>query len=78
MIAFRPGYSVAKVFRILKRISGSKIFKEFPKIKNKLWGGHFWEQVYLFTTVCEHVTDDVIRKYREQHTFSQDQLNIFE
>ena len=47
LISFPPRYSVAKVVGILKSISGGKIFKEFPKIKKKLWGGHFWEQGYF-------------------------------
>ena len=78
LISFPPRYSVSKVVGILKSISGSKIFKEFPKVKKKLWAGHFWEQGYFFRTVGEHVTDDVIRKYIEQHSFSQNQLKMFD
>ncbi|MDY6844894.1 MAG: IS200/IS605 family transposase, partial [Thermodesulfobacteriota bacterium] len=78
LISFPPRYSVAKVVGILKNISGSKIFKEFPKVEEKLWGGHFWEQGYFFRTVGEQVTDDVIRKYIEQHSFSQVQRTMCE
>ena len=63
---------------IIKSISGSKIFKEFPKSRDKLLGGHFWEQGYFYRTVGEQVTDDVIRKYIENHSFSRDQLKMFE
>ena len=78
LISFPPRYSVSKVVGIIKSISGSKIFKEFPKVKEKLWGGHFWEQGYFYRTVGEQVTDDVIRKYIEHHSFSQDQLKMSE
>jgi len=78
LISFPPRYSVSKVVGIIKSISGSKIFKEFPKVKKRLWGGHFWEQGYFFRTVGEQVTDDVIRNYIEHHTFSQNQLPMFE
>ena len=78
VISFPPRYSVARVVGVLKSISGSKIFKEFPKVKKKLWGGHLWEQGYFYRTVGEQVTDDVIRNYREHHSFSQDQLKLFE
>jgi len=78
LISFPPRYSVSKVVGILKSISGSKIFKEFPKVRKKLWGGHFWEQGYFYRTVGEQVTDDVIRKYIEHHSFSRDQLIMFE
>ena len=78
LLSFPPRYSVSRVEGIIKSISGSKIFKEFPKVKKKLWGGHFWEQGYFYRTVGEQVTDDVIRKYIEHHSFSQDQLKMFE
>jgi len=77
LISFPPKYSVSRVIGILKSISGSKIFKEFPKVKKQLWGGHFWEQGYFYRTVGEQVTDDVIRKYIENHSFSQNQLPMF-
>ena len=78
LISFPPRYSVSKVVGILKSISGSKVFKEFPQIKEKLWGGHLWEQGYFFRTVGEHVTDDVIRKYIQEHSFSHEQLKMFD
>ena len=77
LLSFPPRYSISKVVGILKSISGSKIFKEFPSVKEKLWGGHFWEQGYFCRTVGEQVTDDVIRKYIEHHSFSQNQLPMF-
>jgi putative transposase len=78
VISFPPRYSVARVGGILRSISRGNIFKEFPKVKEKLWGGYFWEQGYFYRTLGEHVTDDVIRKYREHRSFSQDQLKMFE
>ena len=55
LISFPPRYSVSKVVGIMKSISGSKIFKEFPKVKEQLWGGHLWEQGYFYRTIGEHV-----------------------
>ena len=78
LISFPPRYSVSKVVGILKSISGSKIFNEFPKVKEKLWGGHLWEQGYFYRTIGEHMTEDVIRKYIEQHSLSRNQLRLFE
>ena len=77
LISFPPRYSVSRVVGILKSISSSKIFKEFQKVKKQLWGGHFWEQGYFYRKVGEQVTDDVIRKYIENHSFSQNQLPMF-
>ena len=78
LISFPPRYSVARVVGILKSISGSNIFREFSKVKKRLWGGHFWEQGYFYRTAGEQVTDDVIRNYIEHHSFSKDQLKMFE
>jgi putative transposase len=78
LISFPPRYSVARVAGIVKSISGNKLFKEFPKLKEKVWGGHFWEQGYFYRTVGEQVTEDVIRNYGERHCFSQDQLKMFD
>jgi putative transposase len=40
LTSFPPRYSIAKVVGIMKGISSSKVFEEYPKLKKKLWGGH--------------------------------------
>lgn len=42
-LSFPPRYSVANVAGMLKSISASEIFEEFPRVKKELWGGEFWE-----------------------------------
>ena len=76
LLSFPPRYSIAKVVGIIKGISSSKVFEEYPKIKEKLWGGHLWEQGYFVRTVGEQVTDGVIRRYIEKHSFSYEQLKF--
>lgn len=76
LISFPPRYSISRVVGIIKGISGGKIFEEFPKVKKKLWGGHFGEQGYFVRTVGEQVTDEVIRRYIEKHSFSSNQLRF--
>ncbi len=78
LISFPPRYSIAKVVGIIKGRSGSIMFEEFPKVKKKLWGGHFWEQGYFARTVGEHVTDEVIRRYIDKHSFSYEQPKFWE
>jgi putative transposase len=78
LISFPPRYSFSKVVGIPKSISSSKIFKEFPQIKQKLWGGRLWEQGYFFRTVGEHLTDDFISKYIQEHSFSHEQLKMLQ
>jgi putative transposase len=76
LISFPPRYAISRVVGIIKGKSGSKIFEEYPKVKKKLWGGHFWEQGYFVRTVGEQVTDEVIRRYIEKHSFSYEQLKF--
>ena len=76
LISFPPRYSIARVVGIIKGKSGSKTFEEYPMLKKKLWGGHLWEQGYFARTVGEQITDDVIRRYIEKHSFSSDQLKF--
>ncbi len=76
LISFPPRYSIAKVVGIIKGISSSKVFEEYPKMKEKLWGGHLWEQGYFARTVGEQITDGVIRRYIEKHSFSYAQLKF--
>ena len=76
LISFPPRYSIARVVGIIKGISSSKIFEEYPKLKKMLWGGHLWEQGYFVRTVGEKITDAVIRRYIQKHSFSYKQLKI--
>lgn len=78
LLSFPPRYSISRVVGIIKSISGSKIFDEFPKVKKKLWGGHLWEEGYFVRTVGEHMTDDVIRRYIEKHSFSYEQPKFWD
>ena len=66
-ISFPPKYSITKVVGILKAVSAREIRKEFPEVKDELWGGEFWEDGYFTRTVGGEVTTDVIRQYIRFH-----------
>ena len=73
---FPPRYSIAKVVGILKSISASQVFEEFPQ----LWARELWEDVYFARTVGDKVTAEVIRRYIRQHQGEagrQRQLKLF-
>jgi putative transposase len=38
-----PRYAIAKVVGLLKSISASELFREFPELKRQLRGGEFWK-----------------------------------
>ena len=50
-LSFPPRYSIAKVVGMMKSISASVIFKEYPEVKKELWGGEFWGNGYFVRTV---------------------------
>ncbi len=66
-LSFPPRYSISKVVGMLKSISASVIFSEYPGVKQELWGGEFWEDGYFARTVGDKVTATIIRKYIEYH-----------
>ncbi|NOU71721.1 IS200/IS605 family transposase [Paenibacillus sp. LMG 31458] len=57
-----PQHSVPSMIKALKGVSARHLFKEFPKIKKQLWGGHLWNPSYFVATVSEH-TEAQIRTY---------------
>ncbi len=61
--SFPPRYSIVQVVTCFKSLSARAIFREFPRIKRRLWGGELWEDGYFARTVGDKVTAEVIRRY---------------
>ena len=66
-LSFPPRYSIAQVVGMLKSISASEVFEEFPEVKKQLWGGEFGEDGYFVRTVGDKVTADLIKRYIKYH-----------
>jgi putative transposase len=57
-----PKVSVSALMGTLKGKLAIKLFKSYPKLKEKPYGGnHFWSRGYFITTVG--IDEDVIRRY---------------
>jgi putative transposase len=67
LVSFPPSRSIREVVRIIKSNSGRGLFREFPGLKKRLWGGELWEDGYFARTVGDRMTRDVITKYIEHH-----------
>ena len=52
--------------RRLKGRSSSKLFEEFPLLKQRYWGRHFWARGYCCATVGQ-LTEEMIKEYLEHH-----------
>ena len=77
---FPPRYSIAKVVGILKSVSASELFREFPDLRRQLRGGELWEDGYFVRTVGDQVTAEAVRKYIQYHHHQEhegDQLDLF-
>jgi len=56
-----PRYSPSEVMKKIKGRSSEVMFKEFPKIRRRYWGEHFWARGYFVSTVG--IDEETIRKY---------------
>ncbi|MFX0559909.1 IS200/IS605 family transposase [Tepidibacillus infernus] len=57
-----PKVAPSYIVKMLKGISGRKLFLQFPEIKQKLWKGHLWNSSFYLETVGS-MSEDVIKKY---------------
>lgn len=57
-----PQHSIPSIIKALKGVSARLLFKEFPQLKKKLWGGHLWNPSYFVATVSEN-TEEQVRRY---------------
>src|SRR5438094_9819100 len=79
--SYPPRYSIAQVVTRFKSLSARAIFREFPRIKRRLWGGELWEDGYFARTVGDKVTAEVIRRSIQHHRLEKiddAQLSLFE
>jgi putative transposase len=67
LISFPPRRSIGEVVRIMKSISARQLFREFPRLKKRLWTGELWEDGYFARTVGDRLTRQIIEKYIKHH-----------
>jgi putative transposase len=61
-----PNMETSEIMRRIKGRTASKLFEEFPMIKKRYWGRHFWARGY-FCATSGQVTDEMIQNYLEHH-----------
>ena len=67
LVGAAPRYSPSKVMQIIKSVTARQLFKRYPEIRQQLWGGEFWHDGGYIGTVGEGITEDIIRRYIEEH-----------
>jgi putative transposase len=59
-----PAISPSQIANTLKGITARQVFKQFPEVKQQLWGGSFWSRSFYVGTVGD-MSADVVQKYIE-------------
>ena len=66
LVSAPPTMAPSEIMRRIKGRSSSKLFEEFPAIKKRYWGRHFWARGY-FCVTSGQLTDEMIKTYLEHH-----------
>jgi len=72
-----PKYSPSQIMQICKSVLARMIFKQFPKIKEELWGGEFWSDGGHIDTIGDGRGLDEVKKYVETQGGDINQLKLY-
>jgi putative transposase len=61
-ISASPTESPMGIVKILKGVSGLRLFKKYPEMKSKMWDGHVWSPSYYIGTAGQ-ISSETIQKY---------------
>lgn len=70
-IEYRPAQSVSHMVKKLKGRSSRKLQQEFPVLKQKYWGRHFWGIGYGSCSTG-NIADEMVNGYLEHHQRPED------
>ena len=78
-----PIMAPTEIVRIITSITAREIYRLYPKIKKKLWGGNIWSAGYFVSTVGVKGNEEQIKNYvrnqgKEYTKIHQGQLKLFE
>jgi len=65
-VSATPTMAPSEIMRRIKGRSSSKLFAEFPHLRKRFWGRHFWARGF-FCASSGNVTDEMIKTYLEHH-----------
>jgi len=71
LVQLAPKMSVSEAVRIIKSITGRRMFKLHPEIKKILRKGQFWSEGYWACTVGQHMSEKSIREYVKNQGYNQ-------
>ncbi len=66
LVSAPPDIAPSEIMRRLKDWTARKLFEEYPMLKKRYWGRHFWARGYFCVTAGE-LTKKMIEEYLEHH-----------
>ncbi len=64
-LSYRPNQDISKIVQWLKGISSRVLLQEFPSLRKKFWGRHFWARGYLAVS-SGTITDEMVQEYIDE------------
>ncbi len=65
-VEYAPSQSISDLVKRLKGRTSRRLQEEYPLLRNKYWGRHFWAIGYgVWST--GNITDDMVQQYLEHH-----------
>ena len=76
-INYLPSHSLSNLVKRLKGRSSRKLQQEYPDLKKRYWGQHFWAIGYGCWSTG-NITDEMVNEYLEHHRKpnSEDESNF--
>lgn len=65
-LSYPPQLSISEIVRRLKGRSSRMLLQEFPELKRRYWGSHFWGIGYGCWSTG-HITEDMLEAYLNHH-----------
>ena len=65
-IEYPPKISISEIMKAIKGKTSNLIQDEFPELKKRYWGQHFWATGYGAWSTG-NITDEMVQKYLEHH-----------
>jgi putative transposase len=73
-----PRYAPSRIMQICKSVLAIQLFKQFPRLREELWGGEFWSDGGHIDTVGDGRGLDEVKNYVRKQGGDPAQMKLFE
>jgi len=76
-----PSLSESELMRRIKGRSGRKLLIEYPQLKKRYWGGHFWAigfGAWSTGTITQEMINEYIEHHKERPNYHDDETFTLE